>query len=75
MAFQLGLPILIFKEKGVLAEGILEKGVVGLYMPEFSLAKSPSHYFDTEEWKQIIGKWEGAVRSVVESKGNPPKLY
>lgn len=35
MAFQLGLPILIFREKGVIAEGILERGVTGTYLPEF----------------------------------------
>ena len=75
MAFQLGLPILVFRERGVLAEGLLEKGVVGLYMPEFSLSASTSNYFQSEEWKQVIGKWEGAVRQVVETKGNPPKLF
>ena len=37
MAFQIGLPVLIFRESGVLAEGILEKGVFGTYMPEFDL--------------------------------------
>lgn len=37
MAFQLGLPVLILREKGVIAEGILEKGVLGVYMPEFDL--------------------------------------
>ena len=39
MAFQLGLPILILREQGVLAEGVLEKGVTGLYLPEFTLAE------------------------------------
>ena len=37
MAYQLGLPILIFRQKGVIDDGILERGVVGLYMPEFDL--------------------------------------
>ena len=37
MAFQIGLPVLIFREKGVLDEGILQKGVFGTYMPEFDL--------------------------------------
>lgn len=32
MAFQLGLPILSLKEEGVLAEGVLERGVTGLYL-------------------------------------------
>ncbi|WP_197073658.1 hypothetical protein NYE80_07640 [Paenibacillus sp. FSL H7-0357] len=74
MAFQIGLPILIFREDGVIAEGILEQGVTGLYMPEFNLDKQ-INYFDTLEWTQVIGKWEGHVRSVVQNKGCPPKLY
>jgi hypothetical protein len=39
MAYQLGLPILIFREKGVFADGILQQGLLGLYMPEFDLDK------------------------------------
>lgn len=30
MAYQLGLPILLLRESGVLAEGVFERGVVGL---------------------------------------------
>lgn len=75
MAYQLGLPVLILREKGVLADGILERGVVGLYMPEFDLDQSIDDYFTAAEWKGIIGKWEGYVRAVVERKGRPPQLY
>lgn len=75
MAFQIGLPILIFREKGVIADGILEKGVSGTYLPEFDLSKSVDSYFMSEEWKQVIGKWEGYVRTVAEKKGCPPALY
>jgi hypothetical protein len=75
MAYQLGLPVLILREKGVLDEGILEKGVVGVYMPEFDLDQSLDEYFQSGEWNSIIGKWEGYVRTVVERKGNPPQLY
>jgi hypothetical protein len=75
MAYQLGLPILLLREKGVLDDGILEKGVVGLYMPEFDLDKSIDTYFSSLEWGSILGKWEGYVRSVVDRKGNPPKLF
>jgi len=75
MAFQLGLPILILKEKGVIAEGILEKGVMGLYMPEFDLNSSLDNYFKSGEWIQIIQKWEGRVRKVVDNKGIPSLLY
>jgi hypothetical protein len=53
----------------------LEKGVVGSYMPEFDLTKSMDEYFRSAEWNQMIGRWEGYVRAVVEAKGNPPKLY
>lgn len=74
MAYQLGLPILLFREKGVAAEGIFEKGVLGLYMPEFDVSRA-TEYFDSLEWNEIMGKWEGYVRSVVEKKGNPPQLY
>jgi hypothetical protein len=75
MAYQLGLPVLILREKGVLADGILERGVVGLYMPEFDLDKSADDYFAAAEWKGIIGKWEGYVRGVVDRKGKPPQLF
>lgn len=75
MAFQIGLPILILREQGVIADGILEKGVTGTYLPEFDLSKPTSNYLNTEEWRQIIAKWESYVRKVVENKGKPPKLF
>ena len=75
MAYQLGLPILILREQGVLDDGILERGVVGLYMPEFDMERPLDEYFTSAEWNGVIGKWEGYVRSVVEKKGNPPQLY
>ena len=75
MAYQLGLPILLFREAGVLADGILEQGVVGLYMPEFDTSSPIDAYFESDEWRSILGKWEGHVRAVVEQKGSPPQLY
>ena len=75
MAYQLGLPVLMLRERGVLADGILERGVVGLYMPEFDLDQPMDAYFASPEWRGVIGKWEGYVRSVVEHKGRPPELY
>jgi hypothetical protein len=75
MAYQLGLPVLIFREKGVLDDGILERGVVGLYMPEVDLDQKLEDYFDSAEWNGVIGKWEGYVRAVVDKKGAPPHLY
>lgn len=75
MAYQLGLPILLLREKGVVADGMLERGVVGLYMPEFDLDEPVGEYFGSREWQGIIGKWEGYARSVVDRKGRPPQLY
>jgi hypothetical protein len=74
MAYQLGLPILIFRERGVLDDGMLQQGVAGLYLPEFGL-DSTDDYFASAEWEGIMGRWEGFVRAVVERKGNPPELY
>lgn len=75
MAYQLGLPVMILREKGVFADGILERGVVGLYMPEFDLDQPMKDYFASTEWNGMIGKWEGYVRAVVDRKGRPPELY
>ena len=75
MAFQIGLPILLLREKGVYADGILERGVVGMYMPEFDLGDATEDYLTSNEWQQIFPIWESKVRSVVDHKGRPPKLY
>ncbi len=75
MAFQLGLPVLILRETGVIEDGLFEKGVIGTYMPEFSLESDETDYLNTPEWNDIIGKWEGFVRSVADNKGNPPRRY
>jgi len=74
MAFQLGLPILLLREQGVMADGVLERGVVGMYLPEFSL-DTDSPYLGSPEWNQLIAKWEAQVRGVRDSKGHPPRLY
>jgi hypothetical protein len=75
MAYQLGLPTLILREHGVHQEGLLERGVVGTFMPEFWVDADAEEYLDSPEWKDLIGKWEGFVRAVVDKKGNPPRLY
>ncbi|KIW58193.1 hypothetical protein PV05_02734 [Exophiala xenobiotica] len=83
MAYQIGLPILILREAGVVEDGVLEKGVIGsLYMPEFDLdlALAPDfdeqeHYLNSQEWVAIGRRWEAHVRNVVANKGRPPKLY
>jgi hypothetical protein len=75
MAYQIGLPILILREAGVLADGVLEKGVVGLYMPEIDLETPVEKYLQSPEWNGLIGRWEGFVRTVVDRKGRPPSLF
>lgn len=75
MAFQIGLPILIFREKGVINDGVLEHGVTGTYLPEFDLQNDISTYFNSDEWKQLLTKWEHYVRSVALNKGLPPKRF
>jgi hypothetical protein len=75
MAYQIGIPTLILRESGVAPDGLLDRGVVGIYMPEFSLDRSPTEYLVSHEWADLIGKWEGHVRAVVDQRGNPPRLY
>lgn len=75
MAFQIGLPILIFREQGVIQDGILEKGVIGTYLPEFDLDETIEEYFSKQEWKQLIDKWDRYVKNVYEQKGKAPRLY
>ena len=55
MAYQIGLPVLILRERGVVDEGILERGVLGLYMPEFDLSKSIDAYLSSVEWSEMLG--------------------
>jgi len=76
MAYQIGLPVLILREAGVVDDGVLEKGIIGLYMPEFDLADfDEEHYLNSQEWAGISKRWEAHVRNVVANKGKPPKLF
>ena len=70
MAFQLGIPILIWREHGVIADGVLEHGVLGHYMPEFDLDKQTS-IINTDEWLQLFSQWEMEVRRLYTMKGQP----
>jgi hypothetical protein len=72
MAFQLGLPILILRERGVVAEGILERGVTGLLSPEFTLSDPID--FSEAKW-QIISQWAGKASGFYQRRGEPPALF
>lgn len=75
MAFQMGLPLLVLREEGVLPDGILERGVLGTYMPEFDLNKPGDQYLDSREWRDLFKKWERQVFQVYDKKAEPPNLY
>ena len=44
MAFQLGLPILILRDKSVISDGILEKGVIDNFMPVFNIQDGCNYF-------------------------------
>ena len=75
MAYQMGLPIMVVREKGVRMDGMLEPGVAGIYLPSFETGRDLDDYFGSAEWTDLVWKWESQVRSVVAKKGEPPSLY
>ena len=74
MGFQLGLPVLVFREDGVLADGVLEQGVMASYMPEISLKLDVKQFLASTEWKQLINRFEADVRELRKRKGIPQHL-
>jgi hypothetical protein len=73
MAYQIGLPLLIWRENGVVAEGLLDRGAAGLSMPEFDLATPPD--LTDPKWKQPLNDWIGRVRSAHRKTGLAPQLW
>ena len=67
MAYQIGLPILILREKGVMAEGLLENDVAGICIPAFDLGGALDCYFTSPVWGDLISRWEVQVKSIAES--------
>jgi len=51
MAYQLGLPILILRETGIIPEGLFEKGVVGTYI--YSSNTNISFFHSADEFETI----------------------
>ena len=74
MAYQLGLPILIFREEGVSERGLLGKGITDTYMPAFNASEFDT-YFERNDFRQWFNQWGSRVRMVREIRGTPPKLY
>jgi hypothetical protein len=71
MGFQLGLPVLAFREAGVLADGVLEHGVMASYMPEVSLDGDIDEFLRSVVWRQLINRFEADVRELRKRKGIP----
>ncbi|MFN7936449.1 MAG: hypothetical protein U0R19_24180 [Bryobacteraceae bacterium] len=74
MGFQLGLPVLAFRESGVIADGVLEHGVMAAYMPEISLDGDIDRFLQSPEWRQLINRFEADVRELRRQKGIPSML-
>ena len=62
MAYQIGLPVLLLRETGVLAEGVLEPGVVLGDIPTFTLEGAAGDYLDSAEWHGLLSDWEIRLR-------------
>jgi hypothetical protein len=71
MGFQLGLPVLAFRESGVVADGVLEHGVMASYMPEIALDGDIDAYLRSVVWRQLINRFESDVRELRKQKGIP----
>jgi hypothetical protein len=71
MGFQLGLPVLVFREAGVLADGVLEQGVMASYMPEIALDGDIDEFLRSAIWRQLINRFEADVRELRKQKGIP----
>lgn len=73
MAYQIGLPILLWREIGVVSDGLFDRGAVGLSMPEFDLAQPPS--LKADKWRQPLSIWIDQVRNVYRNRGAPPRHW
>ncbi len=68
MAFQIDLPILILRESGVVADGILEKGSSAFYLPTFDLDSSAQSYLFSDEWQHMFYRWSRQVKELAKTK-------
>jgi len=62
MAYQIGLPVLLLRETGVLGEGVLEPGVVLGDIPTFTPDGAAGDYLDSAEWHGLLSDWESRLR-------------
>jgi hypothetical protein len=62
MAYQLGLPVLVGRETGVLAEGMLRPDASCLYLPQIDLEQPMDEIFASNEWRHVFLRWVEQVR-------------
>jgi hypothetical protein len=77
MAYVLGLPVLMFRETGVVQEGLLETGAIPITYTDFDLSKPTSidEFFQSDEWKSRVRSWERKVQQVRRRRGSIEILY
>ncbi len=71
MGFQLGLPLMVLREKGVLADGLLDRGVRGANYPEFDLASGAKDFLSSRLLKSLLPQWSARVQQYRELRGVP----
>lgn len=73
MAYQIGIPVLLWREAGVIDDGVFDRGAAGLSMPHFDLEKPPN--LETDKWRQPLREWIDQVRNVYRNRGLPPRQW
>lgn len=74
MGFQMGLPIMVLREQGVVVDGIFDPGTVGRFVIEFDSTDAAA-FLSAPQFRQPLAAWERDVRTVVKRRGQPPQLY
>lgn len=73
MAYQIGIPVLVWREAGVVDDGVFDRGAAGLSMPQFNLDNPPD--LSTDQWGQPLREWIDQVRQVYYNRGSPPRQW
>lgn len=68
MAYQMGKPILIMRERDVFIEGILDPSNTGIYMPEFNLEKDLNLFFEGKKWLQLVNQFIDRMKEFANSQ-------
>jgi hypothetical protein len=71
MGFQLGMPIMVLRESGVLADGLLDRGVRGAFYPEFDLSIGAATFLQSDLVKSLLPQWSSKVQNFRVSRGQP----